>query len=76
MEAYDTNLNFEKKLNYILGLQQIKILTDIQQKTLPYISKEENLVIISPSGTGKTLIAELIALQGVFFNKKILCWYL
>ncbi|MFW9921669.1 MAG: DEAD/DEAH box helicase [Candidatus Thorarchaeota archaeon] len=57
--------------------QGIKQLTDIQKKAFPYISSNENLVIVSPSGTGKTLIAETIAMIDILeeedlFEKELL----
>lgn len=50
------------ELQEILLLGGIRRFTDIQRKAYPYIFGEENLVIVSPSGSGKTLIAELITM--------------
>ncbi|MHA1213620.1 MAG: DEAD/DEAH box helicase [Candidatus Heimdallarchaeota archaeon] len=43
----------------ILVEKKIQKLTDIQKKALPAINTNDNLVIVAPSGAGKTLIAEL-----------------
>ncbi|HUU76849.1 MAG TPA: DEAD/DEAH box helicase [candidate division Zixibacteria bacterium] len=50
-----------QQLTEILKKEGIKKLTDIQRKAIKQIFTDKNLVIISPSGTGKTLIAEIIA---------------
>ncbi len=50
------------ELQKVLLQGGIKKFTDIQRKAYPYIFGEENLVIVSPSGSGKTLIAELITI--------------
>ncbi|MBN1330649.1 MAG: DEAD/DEAH box helicase [Candidatus Heimdallarchaeota archaeon] len=59
----------------ILRLKKIQRLTDIQKKALPFINSMDNLVIVAPSGAGKTLIAEMIALKDIIhenlFNKII-----
>ncbi|MBD3191673.1 MAG: DEAD/DEAH box helicase [Candidatus Heimdallarchaeota archaeon] len=49
----------------IFHQEGIKRLTDIQRKSYPYIFSKKNLVIVAPSGSGKTLIAELIALKDI-----------
>jgi len=55
--------NFSQLCQTILKIKHITKLTDIQQKAFRVIEQQENLVIVAPSGAGKSLIAELIALQ-------------
>ena len=57
--------HFPIEIKEILEKEGIKKLTDIQKKSLNHIFTEKNLVILSPSGTGKTLIAEIIAFLDV-----------
>ncbi|NHJ87554.1 MAG: DEAD/DEAH box helicase [Asgard group archaeon] len=58
----------------ILKLKKIQNLTDIQKKAFPFLDTTNNLVIVAPSGAGKTLIAEMIALKDIIqensLNKK------
>ena len=61
---------FPVEIKEILEKEGIKKLTDIQKKSLPHIFTEKNLVIISPSGTGKTLIAEIIVFLDVLSERE------
>ncbi|MHA1306853.1 MAG: DEAD/DEAH box helicase [Candidatus Heimdallarchaeota archaeon] len=60
-----TRKHFTKVFSDILHKKGIRKLTDIQRKAYPYIFSDNNLVIVSPSGSGKTLIAELIAIKDI-----------
>ncbi|NHK31965.1 MAG: DEAD/DEAH box helicase [Asgard group archaeon] len=51
--------------------KKISRLTEIQKKAIPYISSNENLVVVAPSGAGKTLIAELISIMDFISNKQL-----
>ncbi len=61
---------FSSLIKAILKLKQITTLTDIQKKAFKEIESEANLVIIAPSGAGKSLIAELIALRSTLYERK------
>lgn len=50
-------------LKHIQAEKGFKKLTEIQKKAYPQIFSDRNLVVVAPSGAGKTLIAELIALK-------------
>jgi len=60
-----TRKYFTKVFLDILHKKGIRKLTDIQRKAYPYIFSNKNLVVVSPSGSGKTLIAELIAAKDI-----------
>lgn len=60
-----TRKHFTKVFSDILHKKGIRKLTDIQRKAYPYIFSNNNLVVVSPSGSGKTLIAELIAVKDI-----------
>jgi len=62
---------FKSLFKDILRLKKIQRLTDIQKKALPYLDSLDNLVIVAPSGAGKTLIAEMIALKDIIFENSI-----
>ena len=47
-------------LKHIQAEKGFKKLTEIQKKAYPEIFSDRNLVVVAPSGAGKTLIAELI----------------
>jgi len=52
-------------LKHIQAEKGFKKLTEIQKKAYPEIFSNRNLVVVAPSGAGKTLIAELIALKDI-----------
>ncbi|NHJ85045.1 MAG: DEAD/DEAH box helicase [Asgard group archaeon] len=56
-------------LKEILLNKKINSLTDIQKKAQPFLFTKDNLVIVAPSGAGKTLIAEIIAIKDLIFSK-------
>lgn len=60
-----------QQLTKILKKEGIKKLTDIQRKAIKQIFTDKNLVIISPSGTGKTLIAEIIAFLDIIEEREL-----
>ncbi|NHJ04226.1 MAG: DEAD/DEAH box helicase [Candidatus Heimdallarchaeota archaeon] len=60
-----------QQLTEILKKEGIKKLTDIQRKAIKQIFTDKNLVIISPSGTGKTLIAEIIAFLDIIEEREL-----
>ncbi|MBK5112913.1 MAG: DEAD/DEAH box helicase [Candidatus Heimdallarchaeota archaeon] len=56
-------------LKHIQAEKGFKKLTQIQKKAYPQIFSNRNLVVVAPSGAGKTLIAELIALKDIIGDK-------
>ena len=64
-----TRKYFTKVFSDILHKKGIRELTDIQRKAYPYIFSNKNLVVVSPSGSGKTLIAELIAVKDILLEQ-------
>ena len=60
-----TRKYFTKVFSDILHKKGIRKLTDIQRKAYPYIFSTKNLVVVSPSGSVKTLVAELIAAKDI-----------
>ncbi|NHJ47120.1 MAG: DEAD/DEAH box helicase [Asgard group archaeon] len=62
IESQQTSM-FKEIAQKILQKKQIHKLTDIQKKAFPFIAGDENLVIVAPSGAGKTLIAELVTIM-------------
>ncbi len=58
-------------LKHIQAEKGFKKLTEIQKKAYPRIFSNSNLVVVAPSGAGKTLIAELIALKDLISDKNL-----
>ena len=58
-------------LKHIQAEKGFKKLTEIQKKAYPRIFSNRNLVVVAPSGAGKTLIAELIALKDLISDNNI-----
>ncbi len=58
-------------LKYIQIEKGFKKLTEIQKKAYPEIFSDRNLIVVAPSGAGKTLIAELIALKDIVGESNI-----
>ena len=44
----------------------------LYQNPVRYHKKSKNLLVVSPSSSGKTLIGEMAALQEIFFQKKVI----
>ncbi len=57
--------NTNQILKEILTWKSITKLTDIQKKAYPYLFSDDNLIIVAPSGAGKTLIAEMVAIRDI-----------
>ncbi|NHJ39531.1 MAG: DEAD/DEAH box helicase, partial [Asgard group archaeon] len=61
---------FKEITRKIFLKKRITNLTEIQKKAIPYISSNRNLVVVAPSGAGKTLIAELISIMDFITNQQ------
>ncbi len=63
---------FKQEVKQILLDQGIKELNPVQKQALEtnFLEEKKNLVIASPTGSGKTLVAELAALKNLEKNKK------
>lgn len=59
-------------LKHIQAEKGFKKLTEIQKKAYPHIFSNTNLVVVAPSGAGKTLIAELIALKDLINDENVI----
>lgn len=61
---------FKEITRKIFLKKRITNLTEIQKKAIPYITSNKNLVVVAPSGAGKTLIVELISIMNLITNQQ------
>ena len=58
-------------LKEIMKRKNISKLTDIQKKAIPFLFSKDNLVIVAPSGAGKTLIAEIATIFDIVNEREL-----
>ena len=66
-----SNQKFEKSVEEKYNKIGFNKLTDIQKNSYSKIAKEENVLLIAPTGSGKTLIGEYSIYRAIAHGKKV-----